>query len=545
MSKGKGFLKANGSKLVNCDGQEILLRGVGLGGWLLPEGYMWRLPEKADRPRRIEQMIVDLVGEAKSRAFWQNYFDNYISEADIRKIAAEGFNSIRVPINARHLVINCAQSEFNQKHLKLIDRVIEWCKKYLLYVILDLHGAPGGQTGTNIDDSENDNPDLFLYEHNKHLTIQLWRMLAERYSDECAVAGYDLLNEPLPEWFSIYNSKVLPLYKEITKVIREVDKNHMIILEGVHWATDWSVFNEKIDDNLMFQFHKYWNNPDTESIKAYLEVRDKFNVPIFMGEGGENNKYWYTGAFRLFEDHGISWNFWTWKKMTNNNSPCSVNMPEGWQLLVEYLNGGPKPEKACAEHILWEYLDNISLGKCIYHPEVVNSIFRRTPVLIPSVFYGYKGKGISYGLSDITDNRVDDRVGFRENDGISIRFIEGNRKAPNFKHMSGEEWQLEEWLYVSLNSGEWTSYEFNIPPIYDMQGLSLKLKLYKENDNGCISITLDGDYFKTVKTNKNSWNTVCLRNIIKLEAGRHEIILKAEEGQVGVAWVELGYEAEN
>lgn len=152
-------------------------------------------------------------------------------------------------------------------------------------------------------------------------------MLAERYKDEWIVAGYDLLNEPLPEWFAEHNDQVMPLYREIIAAIREVDARHMIILEGVHWATDWSIFEEKPgnelpDQNLMLQFHKYWNNPDTESIQKYLDAREQLNVPLFMGEGGENNKDWYAGAFRLFEDHGISWNFWTWKKLDTDNSPA-------------------------------------------------------------------------------------------------------------------------------------------------------------------------------------------------------------------------------
>ena len=103
MSGEKGFVTADGQKLINGEGCEILVRGVGLGGWLLPEGYMWCFPEHVDRPRRMEKMIEDLVGKEKAKKFWKNYFEGYITEADIQKIASEGFNSIRVPINSRQL----------------------------------------------------------------------------------------------------------------------------------------------------------------------------------------------------------------------------------------------------------------------------------------------------------------------------------------------------------------------------------------------------------------------------------------------------------
>jgi endoglucanase len=314
-----GFVRAEGSKLVNDEGREIILRGVGFGNWLLPEGYMWKFPKEGDRPRRIEQMIENLIGSGKAVRFWELYYDRYIAEADIERIAAEGFNSVRVPINSRFLLEEGESLRVKEHHLAYIDRMIGWCRDHRLYVILDLHGAPGGQTGTNIDDSVNDHPDLFTDENNKLLTVGLWRMLAERYKDEWIVAGYDLLNEPLPDWFSNYNNQIIPLYKEIVKAIREVDTRHLIILEGVHWATDWSIFTEKIDDNLMLQFHKYWSNPDTESLRPYLDKREEWNVPIFMGEGGENSKDWYVEAFQLFEEHDISWNFWPWKKLDTKN----------------------------------------------------------------------------------------------------------------------------------------------------------------------------------------------------------------------------------
>ncbi len=530
-----GFLKAEGQKLINGQGQEILLRGVGLGGWLLPEGYMWCLPGQWDRPRRIERMIEGLIGIEKAEHFWDLYYERYTSEEDIRQIAAEGFNSVRVPFNARHIIQQNGSSAYNERYMQLMDRVIKWCRKYGLYVILDMHGAPGGQTGANIDDSENDRPDLFTVEKNRRLTVELWRMLALRYKDEWIVAGYDLLNEPLPDWFSVYNTEVLPLYREITKAIREVDGHHMIILEGVHWATDWSIFNEKFDDNLLLQFHKYWNNPDTESIRIYLDKREELNVPIFMGEGGENNKEWYTGAFRLFEDHDVSWNFWTWKKMDTDNSPCSVNMPAQWQQLADYVEGSARPNEDRMECILWGFLENISFDRCTYHPEVVRSIFRRTPVRIPAVFYGFKGEGKGFGLT----KRFDGSIGFRRDDGIEIRFTEGTRVMPNFKHMSGETWQEDEYLCIYLTAGDWVCYEFAVGKLYCSLPFKIHLHMCSQDNGGRITISVDGVQIGSARSGGQSWETVCLKEEIRLGRGQHTITLKAEGRQVGIKWLEV------
>lgn len=531
----KGFLKVDGTKIVNEEGHEVLLRGVGLGGWILPEGYMWCFPEKGDRPRRIEAMIENLIGKDKSKLFWETYFERYISISDIRQIASEGFNSVRIPINARFLLEQEKPVRYNERHLQIIDRLIEWCRTYKLYVILDLHGAPGGQTGTNIDDSEFDRPDLFNIEYNRYLTIDIWRMLADRYKDEWIVAGYDLLNEPLPKWFSQYNNQVMPLYNEITKAIREVDNRHIIILEGVHWATDWSIFNEKPDDNLMLEFHKYWNNPDTESIQAYLDKREEWNVPIFMGEGGENNKEWYSGVFRLYEDHNISWNFWTWKKMDTENSPCSVIKPVQWKLLVDYLESGVKLSGEIAESILWEYLDNISFEKCVYRPEVVRSLFRRPPVLIPAVFYGYRGRGISFDVERCQEGQIE----FRQHDGTDIQFVQGERTVPNFQHMKGEPWAIDEWLYVQIKPNDWLVYEINAQSLHEDCLFTMDLRMRTLHGKGRITITVDETIIGHVENIDCSWKDVKLKNSFSLKEGPHRIIIKAEEKPVCIQWIKI------
>ncbi|WP_370639069.1 glycoside hydrolase family 5 protein [Cohnella sp. REN36] len=257
----EGWVKAQGQRLVNGRGEDLILRGPGLGSWLLPEGYMWKLPEGGDRPRRIERMIAELIGQEEATAFWRTYHDRYTSEEDIRRIAEEGFNSVRVPFNARMLLEGERNAQgYSEYALGLLDRIIDWCRQWKLYVILDMHGAPGGQTGANIDDSERDQPELYIDPAYRQAAIDMWRMLAERYRDEWIVAGYDLLNEPLPDYHGQYHGEAEPLYRDMIRAIREVDDRHLIILEGVHWSTDWSIFTEPLDGNVLYQFHKYWNN---------------------------------------------------------------------------------------------------------------------------------------------------------------------------------------------------------------------------------------------------------------------------------------------
>ncbi|MHA7964614.1 glycoside hydrolase family 5 protein [Paenibacillus sp. CAU 1782] len=584
-----GFLRADGRRLVNGRGEPVVLRGVGFGSWLLPEGYMWRFPQEGDRPRRIEVMVQHLIGAEKAKTFWDTYYNNYIAEEDIATIAEEGFNSVRIPINARFLTgegpegrdADKGRLAFDEERLALIDRSIAWCKTYRLYVILDLHGAPGGQTGTNIDDSPFDRPELFSDKSRSEEAVEIWRMLAERYKDEWIVAGYDLLNEPLPEWFSEYNDRVLPLYKEMIAAIREVDKEHMIILEGVHWSTDWSIFeeafggSEPIDGNVLLQFHKYWNNPDTESIANYLAYRDKWNVPIFMGEGGENNKDWYAGAFCLFEDHEISWNFWTWKKIDTTNSPCSINKPEQWDRLTAFLQGGEQPEVETAEAILNEYLHNMKLANCEYNSNVVRSLLRQAPLRIPAVFYGYKGEGVSYGFGggqfehdetvrgQLSAEKLGQAqhdpeqlaaelpaashlpnppaaIGFREGDRSIIAFKESRRETATFAHGGGEEWRADEWLCLRLLEGDWYSYSF-YEDIAQRQMAEVTVFLEGKgwDQGGSLSLELDNQQIGVLAAEPGEWRTYGPFSLGIPAPGRHELTLRCTQGSLNASWLVL------
>src|SRR5216683_2331493 len=193
----EGFVHVDGGKILDGRGVPLTLRGVGLGNWLLPEGYMWKFGSPGPQsPREIEAFIQDLVGPEHAYEFWRRFRDTFITEADIERISAEGLNHVRLPINSR--VVIGDDGELIEAGFALIDRLIEWCRRHELWVVLDLHGAPGGQTGTKIDDSPNGAPELFTDDRYRKLTVKLWRAIARRYRNETVVAAYDLLNEPLP-----------------------------------------------------------------------------------------------------------------------------------------------------------------------------------------------------------------------------------------------------------------------------------------------------------------------------------------------------------
>ena len=450
-----GFVHAQDARLVDGSGRELLLRGVGLGNWMLPEGYMWKFGPGAESPREIERLTERLLGEAEAERFWEGFRTNFIAEADIALIAASGFDHVRLPINSR--VIQDENGEPIEAGYAMIDRLIEWCREHKLWVMLDLHGAPGGQTGTNIDDSPHNLPELFMEPRYRELTVRLWQDLATRYRDETVVLGYDLLNEPLPnEWQHTYADSLTELYRDLTREIRAVDPDHLIVYEGAHWATNWDIFTEVWDDNSLLQFHKYWSSPDTESISAFLEVRDRLGLPIYMGEGGENTLEWLYAAFRLYESHGIGWNFWPWKKIDTRTSAASIIAPEGWDRVIASISDPSAMTPAEAKPVFEDLLDAMRIENCRWQPEVIAALLASHPAVLPVWGYGYRGAGESYSIAATGGVEA-----IRAGDTVPLRWAsEGDNPANPFEQMDGRVYDIAEELVVDLSAGDWLEYEF-------------------------------------------------------------------------------------
>lgn len=367
------FVATRGKEFISPNGKPLLLKGINLGNWLLPEGYMFKF-KTTNSPRLIQEAINELVGEDEARKFWRTYRDNYITQDDIRFIKQSGFNSVRVPFNYRLFVSDGAVSRLDGPGYELLDRVINWCRSEGLYVILDMHAAPGGQTGDNIDDSFG-YPFLFESSESQELTIKLWRTLAARYRNEPAVIGYDLLNEPIAHYFdtALLNPKLEPLYRRIVSGIREVDRNHIILLGGARWDTNFSVFGSPFDPKLAYTFHKYWMTVNQDAIQEYLTFRDKYDVPVWMGESGENTDEWIDSFRKLLEAHDVGWCFWPYKKLDATSCVVSIKAPDDWATIIEFADGPRptfeevrkrRPAKEKVARALSDYLARIKFSNC-------------------------------------------------------------------------------------------------------------------------------------------------------------------------------------
>lgn len=418
-----GFLRAKGKTIVNGNDEEIILTGWGLGNWLLCEGYMWKAygGQRFDRPRRIEAVIRELVGSEYANEFWKKFRDYYIAEEDIAIMAELGYNSVRIPMNWRIFLEDEPGLIWKEEGFELLDRCIDWCEKYRIYVWLDLHGAPGGQTGANIDDSVDNVPRLLIDQDSWDKGIRLWERFAERYRDRWIVAGYDLLNEPIAPGTPEKNNehlvpKLMEFYDAAIAAIRKIDKKHMFSIEGHHWSTNTAIFQKKYDDNMVIHFHRYACMPDIAAYEKFIELSDQFDLPLWLGETGENLIGWFTAMYPLAVSLNFGYNLWPWKKLECKNSPCSVIMPEGWNEIMEYTKGGIRPSYERAQSILNQYLENIKLQNCILLPEVTKAVFRHPGCCVRATdFDELPGKGQSYsGLRmDSNDNSYRKETGMK------------------------------------------------------------------------------------------------------------------------------------
>jgi len=367
------FVTTRGQAITSPDGKPLLLKGINLGNWLLPEGYMFKF-KTANSPRLIQTAINELIGEEEARNFWKIYRDNYITQADVQFIKRSGFNSIRIPFNYRLFVTDVTPPRLDGPGYELLDRVVGWCRSEGLYVILDMHAAPGGQTGDNIDDSFG-YPFLFDSAESQQLTINLWRRIAARYRNDPTVMGYDLLNEPIAHYFdtAMLNPKLEPLYRRIVSAIRDVDRNHIIFLGGAQWDTNFKIFGPPFDSRVAYTFHKYWMTVNEDAIREYLEFRDRYNVPVWMGESGENTDEWIGSFRKLLEAKNVGWCFWPYKKLDATSCLVSINSPEDWPTIAAFVDGPHtsfedvrkhRPLKDRVQKALNDYLERIKFANC-------------------------------------------------------------------------------------------------------------------------------------------------------------------------------------
>lgn len=331
------WLRPVGSRVVDGDGQHVVLRGFGLGGWLNMENFITGYASSEVLHReRMRAVLGDRIADTLFESFLQGFF----TDTDAQFLSSLGVNSLRVPVNYRHFETDLEPGTFREEGFSLLDAAITACAAHGIYTIIDLHAAPGGQNGHWHSDTLFHRPQLWEQGGFQQRTIALWEAIADHYRDNPWVAGYNLLNEPAAE----NPSDLLGLYASIESAIRSIDSRHLLFLDGNRFATDFTGFGEPFD-NAVYALHQYPPpcrfdggpypgttdgevydrdrvRADFERMAAYMLDRD---LPIWVGEFGPV----YTGQpsgdamkrqllqdeLDVYASFGAGWSLWTYKDM--------------------------------------------------------------------------------------------------------------------------------------------------------------------------------------------------------------------------------------
>ena len=419
----KGFLHTNGRKMVNGEGETVVLRGWGAGNWMNPEGFMiggvplfvenadfndFALPRRFERGRTMETTVRELCGTSYASNYWKRWAESYIAEDDICLMAEMGYNSVRLPVSARLFLAEEPEIQWKEDGFRVLDKVLDWCEKYRVYAILDLHGAPGGQSALACDDGLDNRPHMFTELESRERTILLWEEFARRYAERWIIGGYDLINEPLSGPDCAYLiPRLAEFYDELIPRIRRYDKNHMLTLEGAVFSMDMDIFDHDYDPechNWCIHTHFYGFSPEVRELYRFLDSSLRCNVPVWIGEGGSapvDNSIFY----EIAATYDIGYALWTWKSAEDpeGEGPGTVRypLPQGWEPVRQYiLNGGPRPSYRESQKIFDEMIENIRLEHCKISWQNNCYNLRQPGITLPAVGFDQgsgKGNGWLFG----------------------------------------------------------------------------------------------------------------------------------------------------
>ncbi|MCM4157316.1 cellulase family glycosylhydrolase [Gramella sp. AN32] len=502
-----GFLHTKDKKIVDANGENIVLRGIGLGGYMLQEGYMLKVPFSGQQ-YVFKDSIQKLIGEEKTEEFYKTWRQNFIQKKDIDSMKKWGFNSVRLPMhfNLYTLPVD-AEPEKNkntwlEEGFRLTDSLVSWCKANEMYLILDMHAAPGGQgQDVNISDRDPSKPSLWDIDENQQKLVALWKELALRYKDEKTIGAYDLINEP--NWSfegrengvekngiaDTLNEPLRKLMVKITKAIREIDQNHMIVIEGNGWGNNYNGIFPLWDDNMVISFHKYWNYNNTESIQQFLDFRDGQNAPVWMGESGENSNAWFADAIGLMEKNNVGWCWWPLKKLGSNN-PIEIKIDEGYQNLLDYWKGeAEKPSKEEAYAAIMQLAENTKIENSLIHYDVIDAMIRQPRSSKTKPFKPISNNSIEAENYDLGN----DGNAYKDKTSANYWVANGGKSETGnsggaYRNDGVDIFENSEAIYVSdTENGEFLHYTYFLP---EGGTYRVELKISSEED---ISVKIENN----------------------------------------------------
>lgn len=328
------WLQARGTDLVDAAGRPVMLRGFNAGGaflvelWLAAfdlEGRDAGLPEVRDE-KSLWDALEQRFGRAKMEKLRRAWRAAWFNEADVGRLARLGCNAVRIPFWYRLLEEDEHPGELLPEGTQALDRILAACEREGVYAILDLHGAPGGQSKED-HTGERDRNEFFGSPALQARTARLWAAVARRYHDHPEVAGYDLLNEPTgaPD-----PAALIGVHDALYRAVRAADPRHVVIVEDGYKGWDALPDPQRFGwQNVCYSIHHYRFDAKSaadharaiaEDLPRWRQRQQERGVPLYIGEfstiteaqGGGRAMADY---FAAFQRSGWSWTAWTYKQI--------------------------------------------------------------------------------------------------------------------------------------------------------------------------------------------------------------------------------------
>ena len=348
------FVHTNGTKIVDSNGNDLYFTGMNMGNWLVWEGYLMM----GDYNYRTHTQFFNSVKQAfggdlnKAIDFEHQWRINYVTEKAINELKGLGFNSVRVPFHF-NLFWDYNTNSVSDRGFQYLDRLVQFCKTNGVYILLDMHAAPGYQNpGDHCDNGESNSSQPrgtvhFWDGNNVNIASQVWRHIANHYKNEPMIWGYDLLNEPVPQPGREY--ELLRSMVTMRNAIREVDNNHIIVAEGSWWSSeldklDWtngqvqstSGVNSRWDNNIVYQTHHY--SSDVSALNGRKDICNKLNVPMILGEYGESDMGNLRNMTNWCLSNDVDYFPWSFKKMSHDKCLWTINPNDAYNTLKNAIN---------------------------------------------------------------------------------------------------------------------------------------------------------------------------------------------------------------
>jgi endoglucanase len=233
------WLRTSGQRVVTEDEEPVILRGVGIGGWLNMENFITGYPATETAHR---EAMRNALGQERYELFFDSFLTNFFGADDAAYLAGLGMNCVRIPVNYRHWENDATPGELDHKGFEHLDRAIDACASRGIYTVIDLHAAPGGQNHHWHSDNPFHQPLFWRHRQFQDRAVHLWEAIAIRYKNRPEVAGYNILNEPADE-----SETALPaFYRRAVQAIRAIDPKHMVFLDGNRYAQEFPRFGDPL-----------------------------------------------------------------------------------------------------------------------------------------------------------------------------------------------------------------------------------------------------------------------------------------------------------